>query len=288
MKHITNIKDFFKFRKSITPNLKIGVVPTMGHLHKAHLSLINNARSQCDIVVTTIFVNEIQFNNKEDFLTYPQNIPSDIQLIENSKPSDCQTMDVIFTPSSLEMYPNINKMTKVMVEKIDNSIEGKSRPGHFTGVATVVSKLFNIIRPDIAYFGQKDAIQCILIKRLANEMNYPIDIVIGETMREFDGLAMSSRNSKLSKEERELSPFIYKVLKNIQTLFEQNPKISSRELITFGVNEFNKENRMKIEYISISNFNGEEVEFITDSAILSCAVFVGKTRLIDNIILKLE
>eukprot|EP01080_Neovahlkampfia_damariscottae_P010027 gene10027-2346_t len=258
----------------------------MGSLHQGHISLINNARNQCDVVISTIFINPIQFNNKNDFKTYPQNLQRDIELIQNSKSKYCQTTEIVLSPKTSEIYPNLDRMTRVTVDGMENTIEGKFRPGHFSGVATVVSKLFNISRPDYAYFGQKDALQCILIQRLINELNYPIELVIGDTLREPDGVAMSSRNSKLSKEQRKISSIIYQSLCACENAFKLNTEISKDEMISIGMDVLKNEQEIKFEYLTLTNFEGEEIEIVKNRAILSIAVFLGEIRLIDNVILK--
>ena len=263
-----------------TENKNIGFVPTMGALHNGHLSLITAASKDSDIIVVSIFVNPTQFNKSDDLKNYPRNIDSDLAILENS------ACDIVFIPSVDEIYPDKSSM-KVEYDfgKIVEIMEGKHRPGHFDGVAMVVSKLFNIVKPDNAYFGQKDFQQLILIKTLANKYLSELNInIIGcPIIRENDGLAMSSRNVRLNDEQRKSATLISK------TLFEASnnyKKYSVNELKMEIINSINLDNNLKIEYIEIvsSPELNEITEWNDNKKIVACiAVQLGDVRLIDNV-----
>jgi len=259
----------------------IGFVPTMGALHKGHLSLIHQARKENDIVVVSIFVNPTQFGPSEDFKRYPRNLSSDSQLCRK------EGVDIVFLPQAKDMYPTDYK-TWVNVADLTNVLCGKYRPGHFRGVATVVTKLFNIVSPDIAYFGQKDAQQAIIIKKLASDLNMPINIKVMPTVRERDGLAMSSRNIYLKQTERKDAIILYQALNLAKDLIKQGNRNSSmiiskmRQLIT-------QKKSAKIQYISITDLkNLKPIDRIKDKTLIALAVYIGKTRLIDNITVNLK
>lgn len=273
---IKTIDELRKLRKSLQGT--IGFIPTMGYLHAGHVSLVDLARRDNDYVIVSIFVNPKQFNEKKDYQTYPQDIPRDIKLLKNAG------VDYIFLPGVEELYPQ-GYETYVSVGGISTKLEGKSRPGHFDGVTTVVAKLFNIIQPTRSYFGQKDAQQVAVVKKMVADLNMPIEINVGKTIRENDGLAMSSRNVFLSDKERKQAPVLYQSLCVAQELFidgERNSKTiinKMRELIdtTSG----------KIDYISIADPQTlDEIDTIKREALVSIAVGFEKARLIDNIYLK--
>lgn len=257
----------------------IGFVPTMGALHEGHLSLIRHARKENDITVVSIFVNPAQFGPKEDFKRYPRPINKDIFLCKK------EGVDIIFHPDVKMMYPGDFK-TYVTVEGLSGVLCGKSRPGHFRGMATVVIKLFNIVSPDAAYFGQKDAQQTVIIKKMACDLNIPIKIKVIPTLRQKDGLALSSRNLYLSKGERADAFVLYDSLN------------SAKELIDSGIRDTDKiiknmrrliceKNTAKIDYLSIVDLDTlEPVKKITGNTLIALAVWIGKTRLIDNIIVR--
>jgi len=258
---------------------KIGIVPTMGYLHEGHLSLIREAKLHADVVVTTIFVNPVQFAPNEDYKKYPRDLERDI-LHASSAGSD-----FLFVPSVEEMYPP-DYLTFVEVEKITSILEGKSRPSHFRGVTTVVAKLFNIIKPHIALFGQKDAQQAIVIKQMVRDLNYGIKIIIAPIVREEDGLAMSSRNVYLSPEERKESTVIYKSLKRGEELILSGERDASR-VVAEIVRYLNTQPLVKVDYVSVTDANTlGECSVINEKSqiLISVAVRVGTTRLIDNII----
>ena len=257
---------------------KIGLVPTMGFLHEGHMSLIREARKDTDYVIVSIFVNPAQFGPKEDFKRYPRAIKRDIMLCEK------EGADIIFTPEAKEMYPK-GYATYVNVEKITDKLCGASRPGHFQGVSTVVAKLFNITMPDIAYFGQKDAQQAIVIKRMAGDLNMSVEIKVMPIVREKDGLAMSSRNVYLNRKERSQARSIYKSLKSAKELFNDGER-DSKKIINKIKQIINNQPDAKIDYAAIVDAKDiREIKKISGKALAAVAVKVGKTRLIDNIVL---
>ncbi|MBN2374402.1 pantoate--beta-alanine ligase [bacterium] len=259
--------------------LTIGLVPTMGYLHDGHLSLMREARRETDCVVVSIFVNPIQFGPSEDFAKYPRDIERDIGLAEQSG------VDIIFNPAAKDMYP-LRFRTIVDVPGLNNILCSANRPGHFQGVATVVCKLFNIVRPDFAYFGQKDAQQAVIIKRMAEDLNMGIRIRVLPIVREKDGLAMSSRNIYLSQQERRAALCLYNALKLAEKLALAGEK--ETRFITNQVEALIKSEPLaKLEYAAICNpVDLSYMETIEGEALLALAVKIGSTRLIDNTILK--
>ena len=259
---------------------RIGFVPTMGALHEGHLSLMSLAREMCDKVVVSIFVNPAQFGPSEDFERYPRDIARDAEL------AFTREVDFIFAPSPEDMYPR-GFSTYVIVEGLSEKLEGASRPGHFRGVTTVVNKLFNIVHPHFAFFGRKDAQQVIVIKRMVRELSMDVEIVVGPTVREEDGLALSSRNVYLSTEERKAATVLRRALERARTSYNGGERDAAR-LITAMRNIIEAEPRARIDYLAITGVNNlNPVETIpADRPILiSLAVFIGNTRLIDNIVL---
>ena len=256
----------------------IGLVPTMGFLHEGHMSLVKRAVKDTDCVIVTIFVNPTQFGPKEDFKKYPRNMKKDLKLCEK------EAVDIIFAPEAREMYPE-GFATYVKVERITDMLCGASRPGHFRGVATVVAKLFNIIMPDIAYFGQKDGQQAAVIRRMTKDLDMQVKIRIMPIVREKDGLAMSSRNIYLNPEERAQALCIYKSLKLAQRLFNKGERNAKK--IIKKMSQFINENRKAdIEYIAIVDAEElRDMKRISGQAMVSVAVKIGNTRLIDNVIL---
>jgi len=280
-KIITDIAAFRSFRKSLEPSKRIGLVPTMGSLHKGHLTLASTARKEGDIVITTIFVNPIQFGPDEDFNRYPRDITKDASLLRGEK------VDVIFAPTVKEMYPTKQKIW-VNVPHLEHTAEAKSRPGHFNGVATVVSKIYNIIQPDVAFYGQKDAIQCIVMRDLIRELNFPIELKIVPIVRELDGLAMSSRNQYLSTHHRTIAPILYKAL-NTTKQFIEISKETKRNAIVDQAISLLKHDEVTVDYVSLCSMDdAHELDKLEPSkeALLSAAIKLGSTRLIDNIIIK--
>jgi len=267
--------------KEIIKNLKqagkrIGFVPTMGYLHEGHLSLVRACRRENDIVVVSIFVNPIQFGPKEDFDRYPRDLPRDQALLEK------EGVDYLFYPSAQEMYPP-GYRTFVEVTGLQDGLCGRSRPGHFRGVATVVLKLFNIVMPDVAYFGQKDAQQAVIIRRLVRDLNLDVEIRVMPIVRDVDGLALSSRNTYLSAEERKASLAIPRSLEVARRLIEEGERDTS--VIKAKIEEIIKaEPRLRIDYVEIVDPEElQPIEKITDEALIALAVYCGGTRLIDNL-----
>jgi len=257
----------------------LGLVPTMGYLHEGHLSLIEAARRQNSHVAASLFVNPAQFNNPDDLTSYPRNEARDLQLFEE------KGVVLVFMPSPEEMYPP-QFQTYVSVENISQGLEGEHRPDHFRGVATVVSKLFNIIQPTRAYFGQKDAQQVAVIKKMCRDLNFPVEIVACPTVREADGLAMSSRNAKLSPEERQAATVLYRALRAAKTRYD-NGNRDPNELRAVMNNILAAEKAARIEYFSVADAETlMELKSLSERPILlSMAVYIGKTRLIDNLLL---
>ena len=266
-------------RKLRRENKTIGFVPTMGALHEGHLSLVREARQMCDIVIVSIFVNPRQFGAGEDFEKYPRDLTSDAALLTEYQ------VDYIFAPNTEEMYPN-GFRTFVEVEGFSDKLEGEIRPGHFRGVATVVTILFNTIRPDYAFFGQKDAQQTIVIKRLTRDLGYDTEIVVMPIVREESGLAMSSRNAYLSKDEKIAAAIIYQALRSAKIAFKEGERGAAR-LAQIIREKIQTEPLAKIDYVAVIDAETlEAIEKIDDHQVLiAIAVRFGKTRLIDNTIL---
>lgn len=259
----------------------VGFVPTMGYLHQGHLSLMEAARKENDIVVASIFVNPTQFGPNEDLDTYPRDLERDAKLAESVG------VDLIFNPEVEEMYSN-HFQTHVEVTEVSQNLCGAKRPGHFRGVCTVVSKLFNIVQPDCAYFGQKDAQQVIVIKRMVQDLDMPVQVKTCPIVREEDGLAMSSRNKYLSPEEREQALVLNKSLKKAQELIDNGVKDVT--IIKDTMEKMIRDKELaKIDYVSIVSAETlQEIDEIKGSILIALAVYVGKTRLIDNIMLEVR
>ncbi len=256
---------------------KIGFVPTMGYLHQGHLSLIQASAKENDITVLSIYVNPTQFGPGEDLDQYPSDLENDKKLAEEAG------ADVIFIPDHHIMYKD-NHATYVQVNGLTNQLCGYSRPTHFQGVTTIVTKLFNIVQPDHAYFGQKDAQQAIVIKRMVKDLNMPINIVVCPIVREADGLAMSSRNTYLSTEEREQAPILYQSLQKAKALIDSGERSSETVKAMIRQMIHGKSTTTEIDYVSIVSADTlEDIETLEDKILLALAVKVGKTRLIDNL-----
>lgn len=261
-------------------NKTVGFVPTMGALHEGHLSLVRRSKKENDFTVVSIFVNPIQFGPNEDFQQYPREIEGDLQKLS------LLGVDAVFSPDAKEMYPE-GFSTSVHIGRIGEILCGASRPGHFNGVATVITKLFNIAMPDSAYFGQKDFQQTEVIKKLVREMNFPIDIIVCPTQREPDGLAMSSRNSYLISEERKAAAVLYKTLKHGEELIVTKGLKDALHIKNELMRLVNAEPRAHIEYVEIVTAGQlEKVEKIVLPVAICIAVKIGKTRLIDNVIIE--
>jgi len=271
------ILEYCNYRKKLAGI--VGFVPTMGYLHEGHASLVRAARKQCDYVIVSIFVNPTQFGPNEDFSKYPRDFERDRKICEDNG-ADC-----IFYPKVDEMYSE-NALTKVNVEKITKGLCGTSRPTHFCGATTIVTKLFNIIQPDIAYFGQKDIQQCVVIKKMVEDLNIPVVIEICPIVRESDGLAMSSRNIYLNEIERKIAPIIYESLRLAESLFVKGRKDAEeiKQIVKKKLDEKITPEIGGIDYIEIIDRNNlESVAFARENDIIAVAVFIGKTRLIDNL-----
>lgn len=270
-------------RKLRRDNRKIGFVPTMGALHDGHLSLIRRAQQMSDVVIVSIFVNPIQFGPGEDFEVYPRDLARDAELVAN------KGVDYLFAPSIDEMYPE-DFLTYVVTESLDNRLCGASRPGHFRGVTTIVNKLFNIVGPDFAFFGQKDAQQTIIIRRMVRDLCMDTEVVVCPTVREPDGLAMSSRNQYLSLEERQAALVLKRSLDRAYELYRDDERDSQKILAALR-ELIEKEPSARIDYIALVDVNSLSPLIEIDDeapALVVLAVFIGRTRLIDNIILKPE
>jgi pantoate--beta-alanine ligase len=253
----------------------VGFVPTMGYLHKGHLALVKQARRENSTVIVSIYVNPTQFGPREDFGAYPRDLNRDLELLKGGG------VDIVFVPSDDEMYPP-EFSSWVDVEKVTERLEGAARPGHFRGVATVVAKLFNIVQPSRAYFGQKDAQQVMVIKRMGADLNMGIEIVVVPTLRESDGLAMSSRNIYLSPKERQAAMILFKALTLARQLRRGGEK-DAEEIRRQMTALIQKEPLAQIDYVSIADAETlEELSSIDRPAVASLAVRIGKTRLIDN------
>lgn len=256
----------------------VGFVPTMGYLHEGHLTLVRRARRENKSLVVSIFVNPAQFGPQEDFETYPRDSERDLTLLRGEE------TDVVFMPEAGEMY-HLDFNSWVVVEGITEVLEGASRPGHFRGVATIVAKLLNIVQPAMAYFGQKDAQQVLVIKKMVSDLNMTPQIIVVPTVRETDGLAMSSRNIHLDREERQAALVLWESLNLAQQLWSDGEKYTDRirqQMIAF----IQGEPRARIDYVSIADAASlRELDEIDRPALVSLAVWIGKTRLIDNMIL---
>jgi pantoate--beta-alanine ligase len=253
----------------------VGFVPTMGYLHEGHLALVKQARLENSAVIVSIYVNPAQFGPREDFGAYPRDLNRDLELLWGGG------ADIVFVPADDEMYP-LGFSSWVDVEKVTERLEGASRPGHFRGVATVVAKLFNIVQPSRAYFGQKDAQQVVVIKRMVVDLNMGVEVVVVPTVRENDGLAMSSRNIYLSSKERQAATILFKALTLARRLGQGGEKDAEkiRRQMTALIQ---KEPLAQIDYVSIADAETlEELNLIDRPAVASLAVRIGKTRLIDN------
>jgi pantoate--beta-alanine ligase len=276
MKVIKTIAEYRKIRCSL--DCPIGFVPTMGYLHEGHISLVREARKKNLSLVVSIFVNPTQFGPKEDFNTYPRDLERDLTLLDD------EGVNIIFCPSIVEMYPP-GFDCWIEVTQLSNRLEGIARPGHFRGVTTIVAKLLNIINPDRAYFGQKDAQQASIIKKMVSDLNLDLKIVVLPTVRGNDGLAISSRNVYLNKEERKAAKILFKAL-NIAERLHLNGENDARLICNEMTKIIESEPLASIDYISIADSNTlNELDKIIKPALVSLAVFIGKTRLIDNIIL---
>jgi pantoate--beta-alanine ligase len=279
MKELNTIKETQYFLETVREKgLTVGFVPTMGALHEGHLTLVRQSVEENDFTVCSIFVNPIQFNNPEDLKKYPRNLEKDMAMLEK------EGCGLVFAPTAEEMYPE--PVTEVFdFNGLDQVMEGQFRPGHFNGVAVVVKKLFGIIQPNRAYFGEKDFQQLAIIKYLVKKMDLPVEIVPCPIIRETDGLAMSSRNTRLNQKHRELAPKIFNVLSEVK---ERSAKFGVQELKNWVEHQFRDNPEFKMEYFEIADTETlQPVSSWSDSKhIIACiAIFLGKIRLIDNILI---
>jgi len=266
-------------RSAHSRGARLGLVPTMGALHEGHLSLVKAAHEKSDIVAASIFVNPTQFGPNEDFAKYPRTLETDCALLER------EGVELVFAPPVEEMYPK-GAVTWVVVDELSDRLCGKSRPGHFRGVTTVVAKLFHIVEPDIAFFGQKDAAQVAIIKRMVRDLNMPVTVEVCSIVREPDGLAISSRNAYLSPQERKSALVLNRSLVRVQKLFDEGERDSAK-LIAAARQMFSAEPDVRLDYIEVVDHETLEVETaVTKRALVAVAAFVGQTRLIDNILLE--
>ncbi len=277
MKVVETIAEMREVRHRLSE--PVGLIPTMGYFHEGHLSLVRRARAENPSVVVSIFVNPTHFGPQEDFKSYPRDTQRDLAMLEKEK------TDIVFMPSAAETYPpQFNSW--VAVDKLTERLEGASRPGHFRGVTTVCAKLFNIIQPTKAYFGQKDAQQAIVIKKMAADLNMNLEIVTLPTVREPDGLAMSSRNTYLNPQERQAAVVLYQALGLAEKLWSQGENDAERlrrEMRTL----IQQQPLANVDYISITDAETlDELDTVSPPALVSLAVRIGKTRLIDNVVLE--
>jgi len=259
---------------------RLGFVPTMGALHEGHLSLVRAAKAKCDVVAVSIFVNPLQFGPGEDLAKYPRTFERDRDLLER------EAVDFLFAPTPEQMYP-AGAVTYVTVEGLSDKLCGRSRPGHFRGVTTVVAKLFHIVEPDLAFFGQKDAAQATIINRMVRDLNLPVEIVVCPIVREPDGLAMSSRNAYLSPQERKSALALHLSLTQLKKRFDQGER-NAPNLIAAGKEVLAHESGVRMDYFEIVDPTTlDPIQQLTGNALVAIAAFVGNTRLIDNILLSM-
>ena len=258
---------------------RIGLVPTMGYLHAGHLSLVRAARQDCDVVVMSIFVNPKQFGPQEDFATYPRDMAGDLRQAREAG------VDAVFTPAVAEMYPP-GFLTEVSVHELTSPLCGAARPGHFNGVTTVVAKLFNIVRPDRAYFGQKDYQQVTVIRKMVTDLHLPLEVITCPTVREPDGLAMSSRNAYLNPAERQAALVLWRALRLAEERLTQGERQGARLAATLR-DFISQEPLARIDYVAMCDPDTlREVEQIAGTVLVALAVYIGQTRLIDNAVLR--
>jgi pantoate--beta-alanine ligase len=257
---------------------RLGFVPTMGALHEGHLSLVRAAKAQCDAVAVSIFVNPTQFGPTEDLSKYPRQFSGDCRLLEQ------EGVDILFAPPVEEIYPG-GEVTWVLVEGLSEKLDGRSRPGHFRGVTTIVAKLFHILEPEAAFFGQKDAAQLAVIRRMVDDLNFPVEIVGCPIVREPDGLAMSSRNAYLNREERSRALVLQRSLQEARQQFNAGERMAAK-LISAAKEVFAREPKVALDYFEIVDPDTlDPVERISQTTLVAVAAYVGTTRLIDNLVL---
>jgi pantoate--beta-alanine ligase len=278
VKRIATIAEMKAACRQVTRNGKtLGFVPTMGALHEGHLSLVRASKARCDVTAVSIFVNPLQFGPAEDLGKYPRTMERDTALLEQLG------ADLLFTPAVEEMYPP-RAQTYVLVEDLSNKLDGASRPGHFRGVATVVAKLFEIVRPNLAFFGQKDAAQVAVLRKLVNDLDMDVEVVVCPIVREKDGLAMSSRNAYLTSEQRQQATVLYRSLLRVQSVVDRGERDSAK-LIEIGKQVIAQEAGVKLDYFAIIDLDTlDPVADVSHCALVAVAAYIGSTRLIDNIL----
>lgn len=270
------IAAFRAAKRQLTGAASLGLVPTMGALHAGHASLLRAARERCAVVAASLFVNPTQFGPHEDFTRYPRTFEADCQVFER------EGVDLLFAPAAEEMYPAGGAGTYVEVPGISDRLDGASRPGHFRGVATVVTKLFNIVQPDLAFFGQKDAAQVAVLRALVRDLNLPVELVVCATVREEDGLAMSSRNRYLADGERTAALSLHRALEAVAGSIEESP-VALADLLRVEVERAG----LKVDYAALVDPHTlEPVHTMIGGALVAVAAYAGTTRLIDNVVLE--
>lgn len=278
MKILTTISDTRPACRAAKCGGRLGLVPTMGALHEGHLSLVRAAKAQCEAVVVSLFVNPTQFGPNEDLAKYPRTLERDCDLLDKAG------VDLLFAPSVAEMYPQ-GASTFVNVEGLSEKLDGKSRPGHFRGVTTIVSKLFHIVEPDCAFFGQKDAAQVAVIRRMVRDLDLPVEIVVCPIIREPDGLALSSRNVYLDAAQRKSALVLSRSLRAVQDQFQRGERRAA-ELLATARRVIAEEPSVRIDYSEIVDPHTlDPLEEVRGPALVAVAAFAGTTRLIDNVVL---
>lgn len=281
MQIINTVAEMSAIVRGLKGRKRIGLVPTMGSLHKGHTSLFDEAKKQCDVVVASVFVNPTQFGPKEDYSCYPRNLENDTKLAKE------YSVDYLFVPNVQEMYPNPNKVAEISIPYITDRFEGAFRPTHFAGVALVVAKLFNIVQPDIAVFGQKDYQQTLVIKQMVEALNFQIEIVIAPTIRLCGGLALSSRNAYLSEDEEDKALSLYRSMNAVEDAVKKGER--SSKVLNSILHDILLPVSTKIDYAEIvkaDDLTATEYFNNGDKAVILLAVYFGKTRLIDNKIIE--
>lgn len=275
--HIQDLKKELSTQK--IQGLKVGLVPTMGAIHGGHLALIEQIKQDCDIVVVSIFVNQKQFDNQQDYNNYPSNIEGDVQKLKDAQ------VDILFNPKVEEIY-NDNFLTTVSVKKLTNNLCGKSRAGHFNGVALIVTKLLNIVQPDVTIFGEKDFQQLQIIRKLVSDLNINTKIISGKIIRESSGLAMSSRNSRLSKKSLEAAPQIYQILCQTRDKIINSKNVNLEEILTETRGNISNTNLGVVDYLEVCDEESLQPIINYNSQIKSrifIAIYLDQIRLIDNV-----
>jgi pantoate--beta-alanine ligase len=280
MQIVTKVTEMQKVCRTYRSNgVVLGFVPTMGALHEGHLSLVRRARGECGVVAASIFVNPLQFGPNEDFAKYPRTFEEDCKLLE------AEGVEVLFAPDADEMYPK-GALTTVVVPGVGDRLDGASRPGHFTGVATVVAKLFHIVGPDRAYFGQKDAAQLAVLRQMVRDLNFDLELIGCAIVRDADGLALSSRNKYLGVEERKQALVLHRALQQIELMIESGER-QAATLIQRGMEVLESADGVRVDYLAIVDANTLlPVTLVEIGTLVAVAAHVGKTRLIDNFLVE--